>query len=92
MEAPWDLTCLTLPVQTIATANRQEQFWKLKKLRNNKGIVILRPDEDNGLVIIKENITYKLKMHALLNYERKLKQLSSDPTKLCEGQPERYLR
>lgn len=92
MEAPWDLTCFTFPVQTIATTNQQEQFWKVKKLRNNKGIVILRPDKDNGLVIIKDNITYKLKMYALLNYERKFKQLSSDPTKLREGKLQRYLR
>ena len=92
MEALWDLPCLTLLVQTIATTNRQEQFWKLKKLKNNKGIVILRPDKDNGLVIIKDNITYKIKMYALLNYERKFKQLSSDPTNLREGQLQRYLR
>ena len=63
----------------------------LKKLRNNKDIVILRPDKGNGVVII-DKITYKSKMYELLNDESKFKQLTSDPTKLCEGQLQRYLR
>ena len=63
----------------------------LKKLRNNKDIVILRPDKGNGVVIM-DAITYKSKMYELLNDESKFKQLTSDPTKLREGQLQRYLR
>ena len=39
-----------------------------------------------------DKITYKLKMYELLNDESKFKQLTSDPTKLHEGQLQRYLR
>ena len=60
----------------------------LKKLRNNKDIVILRPDKGNGVVIM-DAITYKSKMYELLNDESKYKQLTSDPTKLREGQLQR---
>ena len=63
----------------------------LKKLRNNKDIVILRPDKGNGVVIM-DAITYKSKMYELLNDESKFKQLTSDPRKLREGQLQRYLR
>ena len=63
----------------------------LKKLRNNNDIAILRPDKGNGVVIM-DAITYKSKMYELLNNESKFKQLTSDPTKLREGQLQRYLR
>ena len=63
----------------------------LNKLRNNKDIVILRPDKGNGVVIM-DKITYKSKMYELLNDENKFKQLTSDPMKLREGQLQRYLR
>ena len=39
-----------------------------------------------------DKIACKLKMYELLNDESKFKQLSSDPTKLHEGQLQRYLR
>ena len=54
-------------------------------------IVILRPNKGNGVVTI-DKIACKLKMYELLNDESKFKQLSSDPTKLHEGQLQRYLR
>ena len=60
-------------------------------MRNNKDIVILRPDKGNGVVIM-VTITYKSKMYELLNDESMFKQLTSDPTKLGEGQLQRYLR
>ena len=63
----------------------------LKKLRNNKDIVMLCPYKSNGVVII-DKITYKSKMYELLNAESRFKQLTSDPTKLREGQLQRYLR
>ena len=60
-------------------------------MRNDKDIVILRLGKSNGVVIM-DKITYKLKMYELLNDESKFKQLTSDPTKLHEGQLQRYLR
>ena len=60
-------------------------------MRNDKDIVILRLGKRNGVVIM-DKITYKLKMYELLNDESKFKQLTSDPTKLHEGQLQRYLR
>ena len=63
----------------------------LKKVRNNKDIVILRSDKGNGVVIM-DKITYKSKVFELLNDESKFKQLTSDPTKLREGQLQCYLR
>ena len=53
-------------------------------------IVIIRPDKDNGVVIM-DTILHRSKMYELLNDERKFKQLCSDPTKLCEGQLQRCL-
>ena len=94
VKAPWDLTCLTLPIHTIATTNQQEQFRKqgiLKKSRDNKNIVILHPDKDNGVVMM-DKITYKSKMYELLNDESKFKQLTNDPAKLREGKLQHYLR
>ena len=63
----------------------------LKKLRNNKEIVILRPGKGNGVVIMDKN-KHKSKMYELLNDESKFKQLTSDPTKLRECQLKCYLR
>ena len=63
----------------------------LKKLRNNQDIVILRPDKSNGVVLM-DNITYKSKMHELLNDESKFKQLTSDTWKVRERQLQRFLR
>ena len=60
-------------------------------MRNDKDIVILRLGKRNGVVIM-DKVTYKLKMYELLNDESKFKQLTSDPTKLHEGQLQRYLR
>ena len=67
-----------------------EKHGILKKLRNSKGLVILCPDKTNGVVIM-DKITYKAKIYELLNDESKFKQLSRDPTKLCEGQLQSYL-
>ena len=61
----------------------------LKKLRNNQDIVILRPDESNGVVLM-DNITCKSKMHELLNDESKFKQLTT--SKLRKRQLQRFLR
>ena len=52
---------------------------------------MLRPDKRSGVVIM-DKLTHKSKMYELLNDESKFKQLTSDPTKLREGQLQRYLR
>lgn len=57
-------------------------------MRNNKDIVILRPDKDN--VVVKMNKFEK--SYELLNDKIKFKQLVCDPTKLHEGQLQRRLR
>ena len=59
------------------------------ELRNNKGIVIPRPDKGSGVVIM-DKITYKSKIVESLSDESKFKQLSSDAIKLREGKG--YLR
>ena len=59
-------------------------------MRNNKDIVILRPNKGNGVVIM-DKITYNSKMYKLLNDESKFRQLTSDPTKQREGQLQRCL-
>ena len=54
-------------------------------MRDNKDFVILRPDKVNDMVIM-DTIIYKSKLYELPNDKSKFKQLSSDPTKLHEGQ------
>ena len=63
----------------------------LTKLRNNKDVVILRPDKGNDVVIV-DKVMHKSNVYELLNYESEFKRLTSDPTKLGEGQLQRYLR
>ena len=63
----------------------------LAKLRRNKDIVVIRPDKGNGVVVM-DRVIHNQQMHALLNGKNKFKKLSEDPTKLHEGQLQRYLR
>ena len=63
----------------------------LEKLRRNKDIVIIRPDKGNGVVVM-DRVIYNQQMYALLNDKNKFKKLPEDPTKLREGQLQRYLR
>ena len=51
--------------------------------------MIIRPDKGNGVIVW---VIYKQQMFALLSNENKFKKLSEDPTKLREGQLQRYLR
>ena len=53
--------------------------------------MITRPDKGNGVVVM-DRIIYNQQMHALLSDKNKFKKLSEDPTKLHEGQLQRYLR
>ena len=56
----------------------------LKKLRNNKNIIITRPDKGNGVVIL-ERDKYTTSLFSLLSDETKFKKLDTDPTNLREG-------
>ena len=63
----------------------------LEKLSRNKDTVIIRPDKRNGVVVM-DKVIYNQQMYALLSDKNKFKKLSEDPTKLREGQLQRYLR
>ena len=63
----------------------------LNKLRNNKGILITRPDKGNGVVILDRQF-YMSKIYDIVNDESKFLKLSSDPTLLREGKLQRFLR
>ena len=63
----------------------------LKKLRDNKNIIICRPDKGNGVVIIDKSI-YIRKMLELLNDSSKFRKINEDPTRKREGQLQRFLR
>ena len=63
----------------------------LEKLRRNKDIVIIRPDKRNGVVVM-DRVIYNQQMYTLSSNKNKFKKLSEDPTKLREGQLQRYLR
>ena len=57
----------------------------LEKLRRNLDIVIIRPDNGNGVVVM-DRIIYNQQAYALLSDKNKFKKLSEDPTKLRKGQ------
>ena len=53
--------------------------------------MIIRPDLGNGGVMM-DRVIYNQQMYALLSDKNKFKKLPEDPTKLREGQLQRYLR
>ena len=57
----------------------------LKRLANNKDIVILRPDKGSGTVILNRD-DYIKKLSDIINDTSKFKKLSANPTILREGQ------
>ena len=63
----------------------------LKRLANNKDIVILRPDKGSGTVILNRD-EYIKKLSDIISDTSKFKKLSADPTLLREGQLQRFLR
>ena len=62
----------------------------LKRLRSNKQILILKPDKGSGIVILNRN-HYDKMLNDMISDQSKFKKLKSDPTKLREGQLQRYL-
>ena len=63
----------------------------LKKLKQNKDIIILRPDKGNGVVLL-DKVVYNNAISDLLSDNSKFKKLQSDLTQRREGQLQRYLR
>ena len=63
----------------------------LKKLKNNKDIVITKPDKGNGVVIM-DRKSYIEKMLNILSDPSKFRKLDVDPTLKREGQLQRFLR
>ena len=63
----------------------------LKRLANNKDIIILRPDKGSGTVILNRD-EYIKKLSDIISDTSKFKKLSADPTLLREGQLQRFLR
>ena len=63
----------------------------LKRSVSNKDIVVLRPDEGNGTVVLNRN-DYVSKLFDIISDTSKFKKLPADPTLLREGQLQRFLR
>ena len=73
------------------TKNVLRKYRVLNKLRNNKGILITRPDKGNGVVILDRQF-YMSKIYDIVNDESKFLKLSSDPTLRRERKLQRFLR
>ena len=63
----------------------------LRRLKNNKDIIICKPDKGNGVVIIDRSI-YVQELDKILSDNSKFKKLNYDPTSTREGQLQRFLR
>ena len=63
----------------------------LKKLRNDKEIVILRPDKGSGVVVLNRS-DYEKSIKNLINDKTKFKELSEDVTIKRESKLQRFLR
>ena len=68
-----------------------EKHGILKRLRQNKNIVICKPDKGNGVKIL-DRTMYESKMLELLSDTNKFIKLRVDPTLKREGQLQRFLR
>ena len=62
----------------------------LKKLRNDKEIVILRPDKGSGVVVLNRR-DYEKSVKNLINDKTKFKELSEDVTIKRESKLQRFL-
>ena len=63
----------------------------LKRLANNKDIVILRPDKGSGTVISNRH-DYIKKLSDIISDTSEFTELSADPLLLREEQLQRFLR
>ena len=63
----------------------------LKNIRNNTNIIVLRPDEGNGVVIL-DKIIYTNSCLNIINDQNRFKLLSDDPALSREAKLQRLLR
>ena len=63
----------------------------IKILRNNKDILITKPDKGNGVIIVNRAI-YMSSLYEIINDTSKFLKLPSDPTIWKEGELQRFLR
>ena len=63
----------------------------LRKLKNNSGIIVLKPDKGNGVVIMNRNEYIDCCLN-IINNREKFKCLHRDPTQIREGKLQRFLR
>ena len=63
----------------------------LRGLKNNKAIIILRPDKGNGVVILDREV-YNNSCLGIINDQSKFKHLPADPTISREAKLQRFLR
>ena len=61
----------------------------LRNLKNNNGIIVLRPDKGNGVVIMDRN-EYIDCCLTIINGREKFKCLHKDPTQIREGKLQRF--
>ena len=73
------------------TKNSLKKHKTLKRLRESRDTVILRPQKGCGTVLL-DREEYVKKIYAIINDTSKFKKLPSDPTILREGQLQRFLR
>ena len=74
-----------------STKNVLRKYRVLNKLRNNKDILITRPDKGNEVVLV-DRWLYMYRMYDIVNDASKLLKLSSDPTLRREEKLQRFLR
>jgi len=72
------------------TTNDLKKLKILKKLKQNKDIIILILDKGNGIVVLGK-VVYNNTISDLLSDNSKFKKLQSDLTQRREGQLQRYL-
>ena len=73
------------------TPNDLKKLKILKKLKQNKDIIILRPDKGNRVVVL-DKVVYNNTISDLLSDSSKFKKLQSDLTQGREGQLQCYVR
>ena len=73
------------------TQNTLRKHKILKKLRTRQDIVIVRPDNGSGVVILDRDIYYR-KILEIINDTAKFKKPKDNPTLTREGQLQRFLR
>ena len=63
----------------------------MKIIRNNKDILITKPDKGNGVIIVNRAI-YMSSLYEVINDTSKFLKLRSDPSIGREGKLQRFLR